>query len=158
MYARMFLVFVISLAWAPVARAQKIAAEHVKVYHEPGRFGGWPANHGIWAWGDEILVGFSAGYHQDRGANSHNIDRGKPEHHLLARSKDGGKTWTIEDPAAKGTLVGTQGMRHGTVPPGQTEPAPADCPGGIDFTHPDFAMTCRMEGTNTGASRFCARN
>jgi hypothetical protein len=35
--------------------------EHVTVYHRQGRFGGWPANHGIWSWGDEILVGFSAG-------------------------------------------------------------------------------------------------
>ena len=33
---------------------------HVKVYAERGRFGGWPANHGLWSWGDEILVGFSA--------------------------------------------------------------------------------------------------
>ncbi len=34
---------------------------HVMVYHRPGQFAGWPANHGIWCWGDEILVGFSAG-------------------------------------------------------------------------------------------------
>ena len=32
---------------------------HVKVYCEAGRFGGWPANHGIWSWGNEILVGYS---------------------------------------------------------------------------------------------------
>ena len=70
-----------------------IAAEHVKVYHEQGRFGGWPANHGIWSWGDEILVGFSAGYHKDRGPVYHNIDHDKPEEHLLARSLDGGRTW-----------------------------------------------------------------
>ena len=24
---------------------------HVKVFAEPGRFGGWPANHGLWSWG-----------------------------------------------------------------------------------------------------------
>src|SRR5213596_2064373 len=41
--------------------------KHIKVYYQPGRFGGWPANHGIWSWGDEILVGFSAGYHKDLG-------------------------------------------------------------------------------------------
>ena len=43
---------------------------HVMVYHQPGRFGGWPANHGIWSWGDEILVGFSAGYFKDHGPES----------------------------------------------------------------------------------------
>ena len=36
-------------------------AEHVTVWREAGRYGGWPANHGIWNWGDEILVGFTAG-------------------------------------------------------------------------------------------------
>ena len=35
-------------------------------------------------------------------------------------------------------------MRHGTVPPGAVEKPLTDCPGGIDFTHPDFAMTLRM--------------
>ena len=128
--------------------------ENVMIYHEPGRFGGWPANHGIWSWGDEILVGFSAGYHKDLGPNRHNIDHDKPEEHLLARSKDGGKTWSIENPATQHVLVGTKGMRHGMVPPGATEPEPLDCPGDINFTHPDFAMTCRMAGNHTGVSRF----
>ena len=40
---------------------------HVIVYQKSGRFGGWPANHGIWLWGNEILVGFSAGYFKDHG-------------------------------------------------------------------------------------------
>jgi hypothetical protein len=31
---------------------------------------------------------------------------------------------------------------------------PVDCPGGVDFTHPDFAMTLRMEDVNAGPSRF----
>lgn len=74
------------------------AVHHVKVYAVPGRFGGWPANHGAWSWGNEILVGFGAGYYQDLG-DRHNIDRGKPEEHLLARSRDGGETWIIETPA-----------------------------------------------------------
>ena len=62
------------------------------IYHRPGRFAGWPANHGIWSWGDEILVGFSAGSYKDLGPDRHNIDREKPELHLLARSLDGGVT------------------------------------------------------------------
>ena len=41
---------------------QTPAVRHVDVYFEKGMFGGWPANHGIWSWGDEILVGFSKGY------------------------------------------------------------------------------------------------
>jgi hypothetical protein len=136
------------------APGQDIAAQHVMVYHEKGRFGGWPANHGIWSWGDEILVGFSAGYHKDLSPTVHNIDHNKPEEHLLARSKDGGKTWSIENPAKQGVLIGAAGMRHGTLPTEHKEAEPVACPGSIDFTHPDFAMTCRMAGVHTGVSRF----
>jgi hypothetical protein len=136
------------------ASAAEPQIEHVMIYHQKGRFGGWPANHGIWSWGNEILVGFSAGHHKDLGPARHNIDHDKPEEHLLARSKDGGRTWASENPAEKGVLVGTAGMRHGTVPPGAAEPEPIPCPGGIDFTHSDFAMTCRMAGVHTGVSRF----
>ena len=60
------------------------------VYREAGRFAGWPANHGMWSWGDEILVGFSRGYYKDRGP-FHHINKEKPEEFLLARSHDGGR-------------------------------------------------------------------
>ncbi len=136
------------------ASAEERSLVHVKIYFQRGRFAGWPANHGIWSWGNEILVGFSAGYYQDQGPERHNIDHQKPEEHLLARSTDGGKTWTIENPARRHVLVGTAGMRHGIVPPGCTEPEPGDCPGGIHFTHPDFAFTARMAGVHMGVSRF----
>ncbi len=133
-------------------RLQAQNVQHIPVYDVAGRFGGWPANHGIWSWGDEILVGFSAGYYKKR--EGHHIDHDRPEEHLLARSLNGGKTWALEYPARQNVLVGTAGMRHGKVPPGDNEPVPVDCPGGIDFTHPDFAMTLRMAGVHTGESRF----
>lgn len=139
---------------ASAADDADVVVQRVKVFQEPGRFGGWPANHGIWNWGNEILVGFSVGYHKNLGPALHNIDRERPEEHVLARSLDGGNSWSIEHPAEKGVLIGTAGMRHGTLPTEYTEPDPVDCPGGIDFTHPDFAMTLRMAGTNDGESRF----
>jgi len=46
------------------------AADHVIVYRETGRYGGWPANHGMWSWGDEILVGFSQTYYKQRHPGS----------------------------------------------------------------------------------------
>ena len=82
---------------------------HVKVYFEKGMFGGWPANHGIWIWGEEILVGFGMGYYKDQGL-SHHIDREKPEIPMLARSLDGGETWSLEDPGANGYLLTEGGI------------------------------------------------
>jgi BNR repeat-like domain len=130
------------------------AVQHVKVYREPGRFGGWPANHGIWSWGNEILVGFSAGYYKDLGPERHAIDRERPEEHLLARSRDGGETWTIENPATQGSLIPAGAALHGVASPGSQERPWRDCPGGIDFAHPDFALTARMTDVNAGPSRF----
>ena len=127
---------------------------HVKVYAVPGRFGGWPANHGLWSWGNEILVGFSAGYYKDLGPNRHHIDRNKAEEHLLARSLDGGETWSVENPASHGALIPVGPALHGITPAGLTEKPWADCLGGINFTHPDFALTMRMIDVNAGQSRF----
>jgi hypothetical protein len=80
--------------------------QRVKVYSEPGRFAGWPANHGIWSWGDEILVGFSRGFDKDNGPDYH-IDPDRPEDFLLARSKDGACSWSIEEPT--GSVVRLDG-------------------------------------------------
>lgn len=126
---------------------------HVVVYREPGRFAGWPANHGMWIWGDEILVGFSRGYYKDHGA-SHHIDREKPEEFMLARSMDGGVTWAVEEPQPPGALVGTRGMRHGLVPPGAPVEHPIDLTIPMNFTAPGFALTLRMESPDAGVSRF----
>lgn len=128
--------------------------EHVTVFRRPGRFGGWPANHGIWSWGDEILVGFSAGIHKDFGEGRHNIDRELPEEHLLARSRDGGRTWSIENPSERGALIPVGPALHGVTPPGLREAPWRDSPGGIPFTHKDFALTVRMTDAQGGASRY----
>src|ERR687883_402740 len=111
---------------APPAKTG-VVCEHVMVYHRPGRFAGWPANHGIWSWGNEILVGFSAGTHKDLGPDRHAIDRTKPEEHLLARSRDGGLTWAVEDPSRKGALIPAGKMLHGVAPPGLKEKPWRDC-------------------------------
>jgi len=131
-----------------------VPAKNVKVYYFPGRFGGWPANHGIWIWGNEILVGFSAGSYKDLGHEKHNIDRDKPESHLFARSLDGGETWSIEDPSRGGVLLPEGKMLHGTELPGIPKPAWLDPPGNIDFEHKDFAMTLRLTDNDGGRSRF----
>ncbi len=128
--------------------------KHVTVYREKGRFGGWPANHGIWSWGNEILVGFSRGYYKDLGPERHAIDRERPEEHLFARSLDGGETWVIEDPSGEGKLLARGNALHGIRPPGQDLRQPEKRREPIDFTHPDFAMTLRMLDIDVGPSLY----
>jgi hypothetical protein len=129
-----------------------VSEHNVVVYRQPGRYGGWPANHGIWSWGNEILVGFEAGYFKQQ-QQRHSINWDLPAEHLLARSLDGGETWVIEKHP---DLRPPDGMKVAGV---LTEPGgkPAvDCPGGINFLKPNFILTARMSDTNhcKSPSRF----
>ena len=99
--------------------------KNVIVYQEPGRFGGWPANHGIWSWGYEILVAFERAYYQ-LNENGHSIVPDRVSEPGLARSMDGGETWRLEDPGR--LAVGFQN--------------PSPCLEAVQFDHPDFAMKC----------------
>ncbi|MDA0746472.1 MAG: sialidase family protein [bacterium] len=133
--------------------------EHVTIYREVGRYGGWPANYGIWSWGDEIVVGFTVGYH-DSSAGFHTRDRSRPFVGMQARSLDGGKTWDVVDtpcrtPANRGLSADehvNSDLEIGKAD--AVENAPVDCPGGIDFTHPDFAMMCARTGLRSGAASW----
>ncbi len=149
----LYFVFLLFLSISSWSMERPPDMRHVIIYKESGRFGGWPANHGMWIWGNEILVGFSRGFYKNLG-QFHHIDREKPEEHLLARSLDGGGTWTLEDPAEKGDLLPEGKSLHGIQPPRLPLKPWTDCPGGIDFTCPDFAMTLRMTDIDMGPSRF----
>lgn len=112
-----------------LSQAQTPAVEHHIVYHQEKEFAAWPANEGLWSWGDEILVGFNVADFKERN-DTHSIsgDMGV----AFARSLDGGQTWTVE--------------RHANVQPPAKLASPSrhqPSPGGIDFTHPDFAMKLR---------------
>jgi hypothetical protein len=89
---------------------------------------GWPANNGLWQWEDgrEILVGFTNGNFEQQ--DGHNI--GNERLTNLARSTDGGETWTREDPE---NFVGDNG---------EVKPSP----GNIRFDHPDFALRVAATG------------
>lgn len=71
--------------------------KHVTIYDEEGKFAGWPANNGIWSWGNEIVVGFIQGTLEPKIVPGHKIDFSKPSYNRQSRSLDGGLTWTFEE-------------------------------------------------------------
>lgn len=110
---------------------------HVVVYREPGRFAGWPANGGMWAWGNELLVGFRQGY-MDLAGGFHAIDRARPSIWAQARSLDGGETWHLEGPGFV------------EPPAGSTDVHATNLPEPLDFAHPDFALKLSHHGLRAG--------
>jgi hypothetical protein len=121
--------------------------QHGIVYYEEGRFGGWPANHGKWIWGEEILVGFVEAAHKDR--SGHNYDQSTARD-KYARSRDGGLTWNIEDAYDKGQT----GWRYNNRLADDKADKPVDLSQSINFKHPDFALTFLRATNNTGPSHF----
>jgi len=127
--------------------------DHITVFRENGRYAGWPANYGIWSWGEEIVVGFTLGYHDSSGG-FHTRDRERPFVGMQARSLDGGLTWKVEEapyksPSGRGVSADEHmkpGLRVGDDLSGLQE-----SPGGFDFSDPDFAMMCARSGLRTGA-------
>lgn len=130
-----------ALGAAAVAARPARVLKHVQIYRERGRFGGWPANHGIWIWGNEVLVGFSAAYFRKREWMYHQADPDKPEVPAFARSVDGGETWTVWE--AREQMLPRWGGRRGGV---------LDRP--MDFTHPGFAWTLRFNHVHTGPTIY----
>lgn len=122
--------------------------EHTRVFYEEGRFGGWPANLGIWSWEDEILVGFvEARYHDDGGFHTYDQSTSRDK---FARSRDGGLTWTTEDAYERGQTA----WRYNSRLDDDEAASPTELTDPIDFTHPDLALTFLRQTNHTGPSHF----
>jgi hypothetical protein len=128
--------------------------EHVEIWRQPGHYGGWPANHGMWIWRNEIAVGFSDGHLKVGDPERHPVDRSQTERHLLARSANGGRDWAIEihqdlvPPPQPGHMSDVPTEKGGHMPTPLTE--------ALDFSAPNFALSLRMADKDTGPSWFYA--
>lgn len=126
--------------------------QHGIVFYEEGRFGGWPANHGIWSWGDEILVGFVAADHKEK--TGHNYDP-LTASNKYARSKDGGQSWIIEDAYSHGQTA----RGHDNNISDEKAALPSQISEAInDFTNPDFTLTFLRQNNNNGPTHFYYSN
>ncbi len=117
---------------------EELGLEHVIVYRKEGRFGGWPANNGVWSWGDEIVVGFSEGALDRELPKGHPIKGDDESGPRQARSLDGGVTWEVE----KASHLMPRDMK------------PVDCPGDVTFTQDDFALKVLCSGVHAGAKSW----
>jgi hypothetical protein len=127
----------ICISAAP-ALAQDV--RHVLVAREAGKFLGWPANNGLmWAWGDELLVGFTAAEFAYRGPDTHAYAPERGQHVWLARC-DGGETWTVGKPDA---------LRGHKDPKASPQVPPL---GNLDASNPNLAVIVGFEDEDRGFS------
>ena len=118
---------------------------HRVVYHHPSHWAAVPASNGgngpTWQWGDELLVGFTRGTFSAAGPG-HQCDNDLPFESWLARSIDGGESWTAWRPVPYA----------GQALEVRARPVP------LDFAQPNLVV--RVEGNgyhgNRGAHWFAS--
>jgi hypothetical protein len=114
----------------PAGPEHECVVEHVVVYDEPGRYAGWPANGGFWIWGEETAVAFECGWFKDKPdwEDGHAKDQKRDNEDIVARSGDGGLTWTHKK---YDIMSSGDGIR-------ELEEA-------MDFDNPGFGFKCQGE-------------
>ncbi len=130
---------------------------HTVVYREAGRYAGWPANYGIWSWGDEIVLGFTVGY-LDPGGGFHARDRNRPLVTMQARSRDGGETWQAaampcRTPGGR-ALSADEHMVPDLHVGNVLDDALQSPPTRVDFTGAGFGLLCARSGLRAGAQSW----
>jgi hypothetical protein len=135
------------------AQENHLDIQHIKVYSKEGRFAGWPANNGMWNWGDEILVGFvEAEHYESEGFHSYNKDSARNKY---ARSLDGGVTWNVSDAYDLGQTGKAYDNNLGKNE--QKQPKVLDHSMG-NLTSPDFILTFMRDNFHNGPSIFYYSN
>jgi len=131
---------------AEVVHAQPIeGATHVIVNKPaPGRALGWPANGGIWSWGNEILVMYlDCPYKNRPGFSNHDSDQEHPSAQwMTSRSTDGGVTWSdhrvaFPDPRANRAKLHPRAL---TTP--------------VDFSDPNTILNFHWDSLKPGARTY----
>ncbi len=72
--------------------------KHYTIFSEHGRFGGWPANYGLWNWGPTISVGFQDCAFKLVGDSNHAVDKEQPRIIRQSRYSLDEDRWALENP------------------------------------------------------------
>ncbi len=127
---------------------------HHDVFRKPGHFSAWPANYGLWAWDEEIVVVFADGRLGGQGA-LHARDKSHEFKPMQARSVDGGATWASENfsgfvPGGESLSADehlTERLRSGSQL-GQDIPG---LPARVNFLDPEIGVMVARTGLDGGA-------
>ena len=124
--------------------------EHVVVYRKDDEYAGWPFNGGFWNFGNGVLiVGFNrnkCAYRESLDVRHARIQLGNGQH-VLMRSRNGGRTWPIEDLQV---LVKSKAELRAKVLHYLPETNPLPKPKPADFSNSDVALAV---GTPLGNER-----
>jgi hypothetical protein len=130
--------------------------ENVEIFRKAGAFAAWPANYGLWIWGNEILALFIQGF-KGAAENLHARDKSRPFVPRQARSFDGGRSWRIEPfngriPGGE-TLSGDEHvvaeLQSGPRIDATRDLPPLDRP--VDFTDPETIILCARTDLGAGS-------
>jgi hypothetical protein len=149
----------VGFGWQWSMIKQQMEIRRSIVFCQPDRFAGWPANYGLWHWGEEVVSIFVVGWVGPlRGL--HARDTSRPFAPVVARSFDGGATWTIDAftgviPTGAATLSGDEHVDHHLQVGPRLRPDQFATPKDpIDFTDPEQIVLCARTGIESGAQSW----
>ena len=131
--------------------------QHVVVFRCPERYAAWPANYGIWGWGNEVVSGFTLGFPSLEGG-FHSRDRDRPFLTMQSRTYDGGLTWESElapllAPGG-GSISAREHMNKIYEPASEGINPPIKHPGTIDIQGENFALLFGRTGLTAGSESW----
>ena len=105
---------------------------HRTIHWERGHWLSAGAAHGLWHWGEELLLGYTRARHDPKPDDNQRVREKGEKKLLLARSIDGGEHWEVDREAALSLERAHEGDVHPPVAP-------------LRFDGPGFALAVKPQ-------------
>ncbi|CAM4188214.1 sialidase family protein [Flavobacterium weaverense] len=153
-FFNLFMIIILINCKIGFAQTNGFSIQHNVVFSEKGKYAAWPANHGIWTWNNEILIGFVEASFKasNKGLHTYDISTSRNKY---ARSLNGGITWKITDAfdiGQKAWGYDNNISSKRAVKPTVMKEAMSD------FTDPNFLLTFLRHNNNEGPTHFYYSN